>query len=101
MNEFKTSPLQGPNGTNFLHGIIDARNGAVVVVKIVGPPVIVKLIDGTNFPEFCKGGGYRSFGDEEPVLKSHVRVPVTRAGQWHLVVGPVSSDDSRVSYHVE
>ncbi len=44
----------------------------------------VQLLDPANYENYNKGHGYRYHGGY--ATKSPVRLPVSRAGKWHVVI---------------
>jgi Domain of unknown function (DUF1883)/TIR domain len=60
------------------------KRGSVVVVTLSGNAANVRLLDGSNFSSFQRGGQHRYIGGL--AKQSPVRLGVPSGGRWHLVV---------------
>ncbi len=60
------------------------KRGSTVVVTLKGNRANVRLLDGSNFSSFQRGGQHRFVGGE--AQQSPVRLGVPHDGQWHVVV---------------
>jgi hypothetical protein len=60
------------------------KRGSTVVVSLSGNAANVRLLDGSNFSSFQRGGQHRYIGGL--AKRSPVRLGVPSTGRWHLVV---------------
>jgi hypothetical protein len=58
--------------------------GEIVEVSLSGTEANVQLVDDTDLSNYRSGSSYHYFGGH--YTRSPARIPVPRAGHWHVVV---------------
>lgn len=68
---------------NYLHYEFDLATGDIVEVTL-DKQANVRLLDVTNYLQYCNGARHRYHGGL--VKESPVRIRAPHAGHWHLVI---------------
>jgi hypothetical protein len=69
---------------NFLHNDLGHLNGNETVQVTLANAANVKLMDGSNFSAYRRGGRHQYFGGY--VTHSPFRVSVPGPGHWHVAI---------------
>lgn len=69
---------------NFLYNDLGVLNGGEIVEVTLTSAANVRLMDSGNFSNYQRGGRHQYFGGH--VTRSPFRVPVPRAGHWHVAI---------------